>query len=137
MTYIDDHQPYNDHDGDRKEHAGSIQQAAAEKDAEKDSNGVEMQRAADEHRIDQIVIQLCDENIETHRLNRNPWGNSRCKCRTEGGGTGRSDNGDEFADAGKHGKNRSIGQIAEFEIAENDEAHDKAYNQLTEDVYVQ
>ena len=54
--------------GDRQKHARGIQQFTAEDDAENDRYRVQVQGFTDECRINEIVIDLREDEVEQHGL---------------------------------------------------------------------
>ena len=117
VDVLDDDLADND-DRHSQEHACGVQKLAAENDAEDDGNRVQIQGFADECRIDEVMIDLREDNVEGQRLQGEPG----CLCcgqdRSKGGGDGRSEHRDEFADTGNEGENGGIGQAAQREIGE-------------------
>ena len=58
LVDIFNHQFADDDEGNRQKHTGTAQKFAAQHNAENDGNGVQIQRFANQSRIDEVVIHL-------------------------------------------------------------------------------
>lgn len=58
----------DDDEGDGEEHTGAAQELPAQNDAEDDGDGMEMDGFPNDGRIDDVVIDLCQDDVEGERL---------------------------------------------------------------------
>ena len=127
----------DDDDGNGEEHACSIEDFAAQNDAKDDGNGMEMQGFSDERRIDEIMVDLCEYDIESQGLQCH---DGRLRCRKDCAETRcnrRPQDGNEFTDARNHSKDRGIGEIPDREIGKYYDARDATDDQLAEHIDTQ
>ena len=133
IDVADDELAGDDH-GDGKEHAGGAEQFATDDDAEYDGHRVEIQRVADERRIDEIMVRLREYQVENDRLGGYEDIDCGRQDDSEGRGDRRSEHRDEFADAGEHGEHGGIGQSAHRVVEEYDGAGYQADDELAADI---
>ena len=68
MVDVGDDDLDDDDEGDGEEHARRAEDFAAKDDAEDDGDGVEVDGFADEGGIDDVVVDLCEREIEERGL---------------------------------------------------------------------
>ena len=124
----------DDDDGNGEEHACRVQEFSAKDDAENDGNGVKVQGFSDERRVDKIVVDLRENQVEPQGLQGHDGRLRGSQQRAEGRSDRRAKDGHEFTDARYNGKNRSIGKTAETEIQEYHGRCDEADDQLAADI---
>ena len=66
----------NDNAWNSEKHTGRAKNFTAEDDTKNDSNRMEIKRFTDEIWIDDVMVDLCKDNIEKHCLECKPW----CLC---------------------------------------------------------
>ena len=120
-----------------EEHAGRAEQLTAEHDAEDDGHGMQVERLADERRIDDVVVELRQDQVEAGRLDGNPGIDRRRQQDTEGRSDCWAEHRNEFADARHHGEDRRIRQVARSVINQDNRGRDGADDELAADVDAQ
>ena len=128
---------YDDDAGDGKEHAGGAENFTTEDDAQHDGNRMQVEGFADEGRIDDVMIDLGEDDVEQHRLQCQPGGLGGSQDGTEGRSDGRSEYWNELADTGYDCENRGVGDAAQSKVQENDGAGNQTDDQLAADIGVQ
>ena len=98
---------------------------------------MEVEGFADEGGIDDVVVDLCEREVEERGLQGDvPCGRGG-RDRAECGGDGRAEDGDELADAGEQGEDGGIREVHDGEVGKDDESRDDAHDELAADVDAQ
>ena len=127
----------DDDERHREEHARGAEHLAAEDDAEDDGDRMQIERLADERRIDGIVVDLRQDEIKTCRLDGNPRVHRRRQQDTKDRGDRRAEHRHELADARDHREDRGVGQAARRVVEEDDRRRQAADDELAADVGAQ
>ena len=137
MVDVGDDDLDDDDEGDGEEHARRAEDFAAKDDAKDDGDGMEVEGFADEGGIDDVVVDLCECEVEERGLQGDvPCGRGGRDC-AECGGNGRAEDRDELADAGEQGEDGGIREVHDGEVGKDDESRDDAHDELAADVDAQ
>ena len=96
-----------------------------------------MEAFADEGGIDDVVVDLCEREIEECGLQCDAPCGRGGRDRAECGGDGRAEDRDELADAGEQGEDGGIRKAHNGEVDKDDESRDDAHDELAADVDAQ
>ena len=137
MVDVGDDDLDDDDEGDGEEHARRAEDFAAKDDAKDDGDGMEVEGFADEGGIDDVVVDLCECEVEECGLQGDvPCGRGG-RDRAECGCNGRAEDRDELADAGEQGEDGGIREVHDGEVGKDDESRDDAHDELAADIDAQ
>ena len=98
---------------------------------------MQIQGLADQRRIDEIVVDLCQDQVEACRLDGHPRVDSRRQQDTEDRGDSRAEHRHKLADAGYHREDRGVRQASRGVVEEDDDGRQATDDELAADVRAQ